>query len=176
MASQTRPMSPNYTAPRADLKQRPEMASLKLLVLKFVTEYIQQWHGSPSLGEIGAALGTNRTRVRRALRTLVAEGQLMRVPGPRGLSLPDDEPVAVRQLRARGWTINPGTRTATPPRSSGPASERKSVTNQPLLPPAELDYVPGSLKLRGNIKHGIEGGGGAKGRQVSENGRSSASE
>lgn len=150
MASQTRPQ-----APRADLKQRPEMASLKLLVLKFVTEYIRQWDGSPSLGEIGAALDTNRTRVRRALRTLVAEGQLMRIPGPRGLSLPEEEPLALRQLRARGWIINPRTRTATPP-----ASERKSVTNQPLLPPAELDYVPGTSRLRGIGTHGIEGGGG----------------
>lgn len=152
MASQTRPTAP-ANIPRADLKQRPEMASLKLLVLKFVTEYIRQWDGSPSLGEIGAALDTNRTRVRRALRTLVAEGQLMRIPGPRGLSLPDDEPLALRQLRARGWTINPSDRTATPP-ASAPSGGQKSVTKQPLLPPAELDYVPRSAKLRGIGRNG----------------------
>ena len=77
---------------RSALRQRPEMASLKLLVLKFVQQYIAEWKGSPSLGEIASALATNRTRVRRAIRRLELDGQLVRVPGPRGLSLPDDEP------------------------------------------------------------------------------------
>ncbi|MDK2757536.1 MAG: GntR family transcriptional regulator [Blastomonas fulva] len=169
MASHIRP-----TAPRADLKQRPEMASLKLLVLKFVTEYIEQWHGSPSLGEIGAALDTNRTRIRRALRKLETEGHLIRVPGPRGLSLPGDDAAALRALAARGWLINGSMRTLTPaqPRSrSG-----KSVTNQTLLPPPELDYAPLLSRLRGIGENGIEGGDCAQGRRVSENGCAGASE
>lgn len=142
--------------PQADheaLRQRPEMASCKLLVLKFVRQYIADWAGSPSLGEIAHALGTNRTRVRRAIKRLEADGQLVRVPGPRGLSLPEEEPLAVRQLRARGWTINPGDRTATPP-----ASGRQSVTKEPLLPPAELDYPARRRSSAGNGVYGEKGG------------------
>lgn len=141
--------------PHADhepLRQRPEMASCKLLVLKFVRQYIADWAGSPSLGEIAHALGTNRTRVRRAIKRLEADGQLVRVPGPRGLSLPEEEPLAVRQLRARGWTINPGDRTATAPGSGPP-----SVTKEPLLPPAELDYPPASIPSRGSGDYGEKG-------------------
>ena len=154
------PQADHCDTVRPVLRQRPEMASLKLLVLKFVQQYIVQWQGSPSLGEIASALATNRTRVRRAVRRLELDGSLVRVPGPRGLSLPDDEPVALRQLRARGWTINPDDRTATPP-----ANAPKSVTNQPLLPPAELDYVPRSAKLRGFDKHGEGGGAKRRGEQ-----------
>lgn len=148
------------------LRQRPEMASLKLLVLKFVQQYIAEWKGSPSLGEIASALATNRTRVRRAIRRLELDGQLVRVPGPRGLSLPDDEPVALRQLRARGWTINPDDRTATPPQDGA-----KSVTNQPLLPPAELDYVPRPSSMRGMITHGKIGGAGEIGGAQERDGK-----
>ena len=164
------PQADHCDTVRPVLRQRPEMASLKLLVLKFVQQYIAQWQGSPSLGEIASALATNRTRVRRAVRRLELDGSLVRVPGPRGLSLPDDEPVALRQLRARGWTINADDRTATPPAAS-PSKGQISVTNQPLLPPAELDYVPRSAKLRGIDKHGGESGregGGAQKRSEQE--------
>lgn len=143
--------------PHADhenaLRQRPEMASLKLLVLKFVRQYIADWHGSPSLGEIAHATGTNRTRVKRAVCKLAAEGQLLRVPGPRGLSLPDEEPLAMRQLLARGWTIDADRRVAMPPASTG-----KSVTNEPLPPVAELDYPYGQDRDRGNSDGGAGGG------------------
>lgn len=143
--------------PHADhdnaLRQRPEMASLKLLVLKFVRQYIADWHGSPSLGEIAHALDTNRTRVRRAVRKLEAEGQLLRVPGPRGLSLPDEEPLAMRQLLARGWTIDADRRVA-----FAPASTEKSVTNEPLPPVPELDYPYGQDRDRGTSDGGAGGG------------------
>jgi Mn-dependent DtxR family transcriptional regulator len=52
----------------------PEMASFRLLVLACVREYIEANHDSPSYGEIAAALGSNRTRVRKAVKQLAAEG------------------------------------------------------------------------------------------------------
>lgn len=102
------------------------MASQRLLVLDFVRDYIDRWGGSPSLGEIGAALNIDRMRVKRAIRSLAADGMLRRTPGPRGLALPDAEADALRQLRALGWTINP---------------TEEVVTKATLLPPAALDYA-----------------------------------
>lgn len=110
---------------RTDLRQRPEMASLRLLVLKFVSEYITEYDGSPSYGEIAAAMETSRTRIKKSVLSLVGTGHLLRTPGPRGLALPDAHEKAVRELEAMGFTLlSPG------------------VTNPPLLPPPELDYIP----------------------------------
>lgn len=103
----------------------PTMASQRLLVLDFVRDYIDRWGDSPSLGEIGAKLGIDRMRVKRAIRSLAADGMLLRTPGPRGLAMPGAEAEALRQLRALGWTINP---------------TEEVVTKATLLPPAALDY------------------------------------
>ena len=106
---------------------KPEMASRRLLVLAFVREYFARWGSSPSYGEIAAALATNRSRVRDAVRQLVRAGQLLRVPGPRGLILPDIRDQALRQLRELGWHVDDGART---------------VTHSTLLARPPLDYQP----------------------------------
>ena len=59
-------------------KLRPEMASFRLLVLAFVTEYITRYKVSPSQGEIRHALDTDRSRVRNALRSLEKDGLIRR--------------------------------------------------------------------------------------------------
>ena len=107
---------------------KPEMASQRLLVLQFVRRYIADWGYSPSQGEIAAGLDIHRSRVRRAIRSLVRDGLLIRNAGSRGLALPDAAAEAIRQLRALGWVVNP---------------TEESVIKATLLPPAALDY-PGS--------------------------------
>lgn len=102
------------------------MASQRLLVLDFVRKYIARWGYSPSHGEIGAGLDIDRSRVRRAIRSLSADGLLIRTPGTRGLAIPDAEADALRQLRALGWIINP---------------QHEVIAKATLLPPAALDYV-----------------------------------
>lgn len=105
------------------------MASWRLLVLAFVREYLDQWGESPSYGEIANALGSNRTRVRKAVRSLERDGMLLRAQGPRGLSLPTVRDEALRQLRALGFVVDEDCLVV-----------RRPVTDPPLLPPAELDY------------------------------------
>lgn len=114
-----------------DARLKPEMASWRLLVLAFVRDYLQRWGHSPSYGEIAAALESNRTRVRKAVRSLERDGLILRVPGPRGLSLPTVRDEAIRQLRNLGWTVDEDCSHA-----AGP------VTDPPLLPPASLTYDP----------------------------------
>lgn len=80
---------------------KPEMASQRLLVLDFVRDYLTRWGASPSHGEIAAGLSIHPDRVRRAIRKLVRDGMLVRRAGPRGLSLPEAEAEAIRQLRGR---------------------------------------------------------------------------
>lgn len=104
---------------------KPEMASQRLLVLDFVRDYLTRWGASPSHGEIAAGLSIHPDRVRRAIRKLVRDGMLVRRAGPRGLSLPEAEAEAIRQLRGAGWTID---------------SAARRAVKAPLLPPAELDY------------------------------------
>ena len=104
------------------LRLSPEMASLRLLVLKFVRDYWDQWGDSPSYGEIAAAIGRSRKTVKHCVISLAADGLLIRTPGPRGLSLPDATQEALQLLRKQGWAV------------AGPHS--------PLLPPDTLDYVP----------------------------------
>lgn len=107
----------------------PTMASFRLLVLAFVREYIGLTGHSPSYGEIAAKLNSNRTRVRKAVKSLSEEGLLLRTPGPRGLTLPSMRQEAIRQLRQLGWQIDEDNLHAEP-----------GVTNRALLPPAALTY------------------------------------
>ncbi|MFC3097357.1 LexA family transcriptional regulator [Alteraurantiacibacter palmitatis] len=109
----------------------PEMVSFKLLVLGFVRHYIATRGGSPSLGEIAAHTGSNRKRVRNAVLKLANEGLLLRRPGERGLSLPDIEADAVRQLRQLGWTVEESARIVA-----------RRVTIHPLSTARVLDYSP----------------------------------
>lgn len=110
---------------------RPDMASLRLLVLAFVREYIERFHASPSYGEIAARLNTNRTKIKKAVRSLTADGLLLRVPGPRGLTLPTVRDECVRQLRELGWSVDTGVEVASLP-----------VTKRTLFDTPALDYDP----------------------------------
>lgn len=85
----------------------PEMASFRALVLDFVRDYIARWGQSPSYGEIAAGLASNRTRVKRALRSLELAGLLLRRPGTRGISLPGDIEQA-RLTLERAGLLDPG--------------------------------------------------------------------
>lgn len=66
----------------------PQMSSRRLIVLKFVREYLAAWGESPSVGEIAAAAGCSRDAARQSIARLVRSGKLDKRPGARGLSLP----------------------------------------------------------------------------------------
>lgn len=106
---------------------RPEMASLKLQVWRFIRDYHAQWKASPSYGEIIAGTGSTRSAVRHAVRQLVAEGRLIRVPGPRGLHLPSACEAALRALEEAGYVIDR-------------EAQRVEGPYPTLMPPAELTY------------------------------------
>lgn len=113
-------------------KLRPDMASLRLIILKFIREYIGKWGASPSYGEIAYGCDTNRTKVKRAIRSLAKDKLILHVRGPRGISLPDDEQAAIEQLRRMGYHVD----------ESDQLAVRRNGTKTTLLPPPELDYVP----------------------------------
>lgn len=92
----------------AAMKLSPSMASFKVLVLKFVIDYITANKVSPSQGEIERGLDSTRSRVRDALRSLLKEGLLLRRPGERGLALPSQEGDALRLLLGLGWKAKEG--------------------------------------------------------------------
>lgn len=104
---------------------RPEMASRKLLVLDFVRDYIARWHASPSYGEIAAGVGISATRAKQLVKALAREGQLLRKPGPRGLSLPEDRDEALRLLEDLGYI-----------------ALAPDCPNPTLQVPPVLDYIP----------------------------------
>ncbi len=157
------------------LRLAPEMASFRALVLAFVTEYLTRWGQSPSYGEIAAGLGSNRTRVKRAVVSLEKAGLLLRNSGTRGLALPDEIERA-RQTLARAGLLEADRRaeaasaTARPQllarsaeRSEDEGAEApsptRSVTNPTLLPPAELDYPAARDGQREQRTDGTSGGG-----------------
>ena len=115
----------------APLRLRPEMASLRLQVLAFVRGYITHWGDAPSYGEIAAATGTNRTRVKSAVRRLVADGHLLQAPGTRGLALPERVDDALALLRRLGWSIETDDLCARAP----------GITNPTLIGLDLLDYA-----------------------------------
>lgn len=105
----------------------PEMASFRLLVLKFVRDYFAEHGASPSYGEIAAGLDSNHKRVRKAVQRLARDGELIKVPGPRGLALPDKRAEAIRMLRDQGFIVDEDIL-------------KIGVRDWPLLPQPELDY------------------------------------
>lgn len=127
--------------PEGPPRLTPEMASFRLLVLGVVRDYLAAHHGSPSYGEISAALDSGRTRVKKAVKALVADGLLLQGDGPRSLSLPTARDDALRQLCALGFTVDHAALRIIPPDQAG--------TDRPLLPPPALDYLPGRSAAEG---------------------------
>jgi hypothetical protein len=114
---------------RKELRISPEMASTKLLVLRFIRNYIGKWKQSPSQGEIVNGCKLTRTSVRNALRSLQRDGLILRTPGPRGIALPAQRDAALRTLEALGYQIN-------------------ADLHLPLLPPPVLDYpIPATSEI-----------------------------
>lgn len=116
------------------LKLAPEMASMRLLVLAFVRDYIRTWGQSPSLGEISNALGIQVSRTRRALKSLEAEKLIERVPGHRGIRMPSARAECIRQLREMGFLVDEDLERA--------VVDPGSDTNRLLPATPVLDYLP----------------------------------
>lgn len=123
------------------LRLAPEMVSLRLLVLAFVKGYIGRWGASPSYGEIAEACGTNRTRVKKAVRSLQGDGLLLRLNRPgsanaRALALPAQRDAAAQLLTGLGYRVLPQAEHAA--EDAGEAG----VTERPLRAAEWLDYDP----------------------------------
>lgn len=126
------------------------MASQKALVLRFVREYIHEWHISPSYGEVAAATGITRQHAQALIRQLADEALLMRVPGKhRSLEMPDRFADAVRLLKAQGVHVAVD--------GAGFVDLAVPVTN-PSLPMLDaLDHIP-DVELGGGQDGSIESG------------------
>ncbi|WP_260591502.1 hypothetical protein [Sphingomonas sp. TF3] len=123
----------------AQYRRSPSMVSTKLQVLDFAKAYFLRWGSSPSYGEIAGAVGIGRSRARDMVRTLTAEGEILRAPGDRrrmsfpGLEQHVSEGDAILALRAAGWTVNP----------DGQVFERSTASTFPPLPRVpELEQTP----------------------------------
>ena len=112
----------------------PERVSLKRQAMTFIRDYIAAAGGSPSYGEIANALGVHRVSVLRLVRALVREGELLQIPGQRGLVLPDQRDEARRVLERMGFTV------IAPEGRGGAAAGGEYVTNRNLTEPPLLDY------------------------------------
>lgn len=128
----------------SQLRLVPDMVSLRLLVLAFVKGYIGRWGASPSYGEIAEATGTNRTRVKKAVRSLQADGLLLRLNRPgsaqaRALALPAQRDAAAQLLTGLGYRVLP---IADDLAEDSAAMAGKSITDRPLRAAERLDYDP----------------------------------
>ena len=84
----------------------PQMASRKLQVLAFIRAYYAAHGVGPSLSEMAAAIGSNRSRVQDAIRKLAAEGRIHRAPGQaRGVRPLSAQEEAVRHVRDAGYLV-----------------------------------------------------------------------
>lgn len=98
------------------MRLAPEMASRKLQVLDFIRQFYAHHGIGPSLSEIAAAIGTNRSRVQDAIRKLAHEGRVHRVAGKaRGVRPADTREMALRLLEEEGWLVNGGRLELVPP-------------------------------------------------------------
>ncbi|WCT78649.1 LexA family protein [Novosphingobium humi] len=118
---------------------RPAMVSLRLQVLDFVHDYIARWRHSPSLGEIAAAVGVRRQYAHQIVGNLTASGLLIKIPGPRGLRLPQQRDEAVQLLRSLGWSVD---------------DRAHEATNRRLMEGPAIDYAPTLAGRRGNSSNG----------------------
>lgn len=89
----------------------PEMRSRKLQALDFIKRYIAQWGQSPSIGEVGAALGVSRKRAHELIHQLAREEMIRHARGKtRGISLIDrgeeiSEADMLLRLASDGWKV-----------------------------------------------------------------------
>lgn len=127
----------------------PEMVSRKLQVLAFIRIFHSQHGVGPSLSEIAAAVGTNRTRVQDAIRKLAREGRVYHVPGQaRGVRPVETRDEALRLLRSEGWIVLPDRAEACHPNALpllDIVEQEPAVTN-PGLPPAAARAHEGRRK------------------------------
>lgn len=118
------------------LSLKPTMRSRKLLALEFIRAFWAERDCSPTLSEIGAALGhVPNSSVSAIVRRLAREGLIGHRPGVyRGITLPSRRDEALRILRAEGLPAHELIARIAPGADSG--------TNAalPLVP--ELDHVP----------------------------------
>lgn len=141
---------------RSDAPARlsPGMASRRLLVLAFVRGYIGKWGQSPSYGEIAAGVGVSRVRAHQLVRKLVIDGQLLRHPGPRGLSLPETRDEALRVLRELNWTVDEKAA-----RAAAPFTHSRLIAAPPLTYPHRVSGERGNgRKAEGQGKGGRSAG------------------
>ena len=131
----------------SQLRLSPTSSSLKRLALEFIKRYWAEFGGSPSYGEIAAALVTNRERVRVIVHQLHREGMVRLTGGRRGIMLPDlaenfSESDALRRLRDLGWTHELGR--LYPP--------QRLLTNSTIPLLSELRHIP-DVEI-GDTQHG----------------------
>lgn len=153
----------------SQLRLVPDMVSLRLLVLAFVKGYIGRWGASPSYGEIAEATGTNRTRVKKAVRSLQADGLLLRLNRPgsaqaRALALPAQRDAAAQLLTDLGYRVLP---IADGYAQGGAGIAGGGITDHPLRAAERLDYDPelGTRFDRASDQDGAHGESEAAGAQ-----------
>ncbi len=121
----------------------PVMVSRKLQVLAFIHRFYGAHGVGPSLGEIAAAVQSNRTRAQAAVRQLAKEGRIHRQPGKaRGIRPISVREEAMRVLQAEGWTV---------------LQLEEGGTNASLSLPPELDHLPDASKQDGGKKDDARG-------------------
>ncbi len=126
----------------ARYRLKPTIVSRKLQALRFIKEFYAEWASSPSLEEIGAALGVSRQRAHALICKLEADRLIVRRPGNRGILLPDPALMMSRSdalllLQASGWKVSiDGANLGLPANDIWPLTEN----GLPLI--AELDHIP----------------------------------
>lgn len=114
-------------------------SSRRLHALSFIKSYWAEHGGSPSFGEIAAALRSDRPTVSRIVQSLDRSGDIIRASGSRrGILLPDklDQVTtadALLILRRRGWSING---------EAGSAIVMSSVVSVPPVTSPQLELPP----------------------------------
>lgn len=114
--------------PDRPLYPSPIASNRRVNALEFVRRYFVAHGASPSLREIGAAIGTSVQRVSGILAELEQQGHILRGKGARSIRLPDrtdelSESDLVLLARRRGLLVI--------------RDGRIGLTNPELMPPAQ---------------------------------------
>jgi SOS-response transcriptional repressor LexA len=126
------------------LRLTPTMSSRKVQALDFIKRYFAEWGRSPSLGEIGAALGVSRQRAHELVAQLKSEAYIRNTAGQRrGLRLVDPKQEmsvadALLVLSEAGWKVFNDVQFV-----ALPLGEMAEPLTFPELPEvADLDHIP----------------------------------